>query len=138
MLLGWLASFFGARYLAPVLPLGGFLSGLVVTLAALLAAVPLTSLLTRPMAPLFRVHKARGNRDLVGQVVRIRTGSVDGGFGQAELKDGQAGMILHVRCADPEALERGDEALIVDWDEEKNAFEVEPMEALLPGRKKRA
>jgi len=140
VLFGWLGTFFGSRYLAPVLPLGGFLSALVVTLAALALATPLTSLLTRPMAPLFRVRAARGNRDLVGQVVKIRTGNVDARFGQAELKDGRSDMILHVRCADPEALARGDEALIVDWDEERQAFEVEPMEAILPeeGQKKRA
>lgn len=61
----------------------------------------------------------------------MKTGNVDRRFGQAELNDGQTGLLLRVRCDDEDALKRGDRALIVDWDEEANAFAVEPMEAVL-------
>src|SRR5690606_24690602 len=95
-LLGWLGSYFGVRYLAPALPFGGALAGLVVALCAMAVALPLTSLVTRPLAPLFRTQRARGNADLVGKVVVVRTGHVDDQFGQATLEDGQAGLLLHV------------------------------------------
>lgn len=130
-LFGWIASFVASRYLAPILPLPGFVTGLIVAVAALLVAWPLTSLVTRPMAPLFKMDKAKSNRDLIGQVVTVKTGRVDAGFGQAKLEDGQASMLLKVRCEDPDALGRGDRALIVDWDEETGAFDVEPMEAIV-------
>lgn len=131
-LLGWIGCFFGTRYVAPLLPFGeGTLGGVIVALAALALALPLTSLVTRPMAPLFRTEVARGNRSLVGSVVVVKTGKVDRGFGQAELHDGQAGLLLRVRCEDDAGLARGDRALIVDWDEEQNVFEVEPLSEVL-------
>ncbi|HEY8429258.1 MAG TPA: glycine zipper family protein, partial [Sandaracinaceae bacterium] len=122
-LFGWLGSYFGMRYLAPLVPFGSVLAGLLVALGALAVALPLTSLVTRPLAPLFRTQRARGNADLVGKVVVIRTGRVDDKFGQATLEDGQAGLLLHVRCAAPDALQRGDRALILAWDEQRGAFE---------------
>jgi len=140
-LLGWLGSFFGSRYLAPLIPGGAWLGSLAVLVAAVALALPLTSLLTRPLAPLFVTRAARSNRDLVGSVVTIKTGSVDRRFGQAELHDGQAGLLVRVRCDDEEALAKGDQALIVEWDEEANAFAVEPMRELLdepPERERQA
>lgn len=127
----WLGTFFGSRYLEPVLPFGGWLAAIVVTLAALVLAFPLTSLVTRPLAPLFEKVHAKRNADLIGSVVVVKTGRVDVRFGQATLDDGQAGLLLRVRCDDGEALGRGDKALIVGWDEEANAFDVEPMDELL-------
>lgn len=127
VLFGWVGSFFGSRYVAPVVPLGGLLTGALILLAALLIAIPLTSLATRPLAKLFKTEPARSNRDLIGHVVTIKTGTVDAELGQATLKDGQAGFLLKVRCSTPNSLGRGDRALIVDWDEETNVFEIEPM-----------
>jgi len=130
-LFGWLGTFFGTRYVEPLLPLGGFVSGMLIAVIALVLAMPLTSLLTRPLAPLFRTEKAKKNKDLIGSVVTIKTGKVDAGFGQATLDDGQAGFLLTVRCDTSDALTRGDRALIVGWDESSNTFDVEPMEAVL-------
>lgn len=130
-LLCWLGTFFGSRHLAPLVPGGDWIAGLAVTAAAVALAVPLTSLSTRPLAPLFRTTGAKGNRDLIGSVVVVKTGTVDKKFGQAELNDGQAGLLLRVRCDDEDALARGDRALIVDWDEDAHAFAVEPMDAVL-------
>ena len=139
-LLCWLGTFFGSRYLAPIVPGGAWVAGLAVTAAALLLAWPVTSLATRPLAPLFKTTGAKGNRDLIGSVVVVKTGNVDRTFGQAELNDGQAGLLLRVRCDDEDALKRGDRALIVDWDEEAHAFAVEPMDAVLgdEAKKRRA
>ncbi|HLV67900.1 MAG TPA: glycine zipper family protein [Polyangiaceae bacterium] len=133
-LFGWLGSYFGMRHLAPLLPVPGVLSGLLVALAAAIVALPLTSLVTRPLAPLFRTAHARGNADLIGKVVTVKTGRVDARFGQGTLEDG---LLLHVRCEDPDALARGDRALIVAWDEEKEVFEVEPLEAVMGNEKRR-
>ncbi len=138
-LFGWTTSFFGARYLYPLLPLGGLLSGVIVALAALLVAWPLTALVTRPLAPLFKTEPALANRDLIGSVVTVKTGRVDKGFGQATLQNGQGELLLKVRCDAEFELTRGDHALIVAWDEASKAFDLEPMDALMnevPGTKK--
>lgn len=130
-LFGWLGCYFGVRHLAPIVPVPGAVSGLIVALAAMALALPLTSLVTRPLAPLFRTAPGRGNAELVGKVVTVKTGHVDARFGQGTLEDG---LLLHVRCEDPEALQRGDRALILAWDEEKGAFEVEPLDVVMGER----
>ena len=54
-------------------------------------------------------------------------------FGQAEMADGGAGLLLHVRCADDDnGLGRGDEALVLEYDEQRDVYLVEPMKRLLP------
>jgi len=130
-LFGWLISFFASRYLDPLIPLPGIASGAIVMLGALLVAMPLTSLITRPLAPLFKTISARQNKDLIGSVVTVKTGRVDQSFGQASLQDGQAELLLKVRCDDGDQLSRGDQALIVGWDEASKTFDLEPMDALL-------
>lgn len=137
LVLGWIASYFGSRHLLPVLPIGGTLAAVLLGLASMLVALPLTSLLTRPLAPLFVTHVAKGNASLIGKIVTVKTSRVDGRFGQGELKDGQGRLLVHVRCEDPEALERGDEALIIGWDEERHTFEVEPLSEVLPERERK-
>ncbi|HHH30450.1 MAG TPA: DUF1449 family protein [Polyangiaceae bacterium] len=132
-LFGWVVSFFASQYLAPVIPGGAWIGSAVVLVVAVVVAIPLTSLITRPMAPLFHNASAKKNRDLIGLGVTIRTGRVDASFGQATLDDGQAKLLLHVRCEADNTLARGDQALIVNWNEDANTFDVEPMDALLGG-----
>lgn len=129
VLLGWVGSYFGMRYLAPMLPVGGGVAALLVALAAMLVALPLTSLITRPLKPLFVSRVAPGNANLVGSVVTVRTGTVNEGFGQGELAT--EGLIVQVRAPKSAGLKRGDKALILGWDADQHAFEVEPMEAVL-------
>lgn len=128
---GWLGAYFGSRYLEPLIPGGAVVSAAVVSLVALVVALPLTSLITRPLAPLFRKIEGTKRADLIGLVVTVKTGKVTHDFGQATLDDGQAGLLLKVRCETAEALSRGDHALIVGWDEDTNAFDLEPMDELL-------
>ena len=97
---------------------------------AFIVSVLATSASIRPLAPLFRTRQGTQHRDLVGKVVRITTGRVDGKFGEGHLDDGQAGLQLQVRCADPDALARDDEALILGWDAKTESFEVEPMSTI--------
>jgi hypothetical protein len=130
--LAWLVSVLGAPLLAH-LGLSGLVARAAETtllLGALLVTLPIASLLVAPLAPFFALRKASSHRDLVGRVCTITTGTVDAQFGQAHLKDGGAGLLLHVRN-DGATLKRGDEALIVAWDESRESFLVEPMAAVL-------
>ena len=100
------------------------LAGLGVLVAAFFVGLLMTSIAVRPMKPLFRIHKARSRRDWVGHVCIIRSGQVDAKFGQAEIDDGGAGLLLDVRCPDPNELRRGDPALIYDYDPQNEVYLV--------------
>lgn len=96
--------------------------------AALLSfalAVPLTALAVRPMRRLFVFQPAVENRSLVGKVCRVTTLSVNERYGQAELEDGGAGLLIQVRYNGPGRLARGDQALIFDYKDE--VFQVAPV-----------
>jgi hypothetical protein len=108
-----------------------------IAVVAPIVSVFLSSLAIRPLAPLFVVHNATGNHDLIGKVVTIRTGSVDTRFGEATLQEGGGSdLVLRVRVDEDGGLGRGDQALIVAWDEEREAFTVAPMEDVLRSSRK--
>jgi hypothetical protein len=132
VLIGWILSYFGVTYLSSSLGavLPTWLFSTIVLLASFGLSLPLTSLVTKPMEGVFQAHSGKRRIDFVGSEVRIRTGSVDGEYGQAELDDGKAGLIIQVRN-DTGTLKRGDRALIIDFDREQEAYIVEAYDAML-------
>jgi hypothetical protein len=102
-------------------------------LAPLLALVP-TSLLVRPLARVFTPPSATRHEALVGKLCTIRTGTVTERFGEAFLEDGGAGVVVRVRVESGERLGRGDQAVIVGYDEAREEFTVAPMDDGLDDR----
>jgi hypothetical protein len=94
-------------------------------LGALALAVPVTGFVIRPLRRFFLSLAAPQNRDLIGKICTITTLRVDERYGQAEVEDGGAGLIVQVRSTDPGRLNRGDRALIFDYKDE--VFYVEPV-----------
>lgn len=134
VLVAWLVAFFGARHLMPALPLPSAVSGALVFVIALVAAWPVAALVTFPMGPLYRTRPAVTHGELVGKRVVVSTSRVTASFGEAELADGGAGLILQVRCATPNPLTKGSDALLVAWHADTHAFDVEAMSSLLEER----
>jgi hypothetical protein len=134
----WLTSIalsFSVATFAPHLDIWPVRAGIALT--APVVSLFLSSLAIRPLAPLFVVHNATGNHELIGKVVTIRTGSVDTRFGEATLQEGGGSdLVLRVRVDEDGGLARGDQALIVAWDEEREAFTVAPMDDVLRGSRK--
>jgi hypothetical protein len=126
-LCAWVVSFVLARHIGPLLPLPSPVTSAIELVVSAILGVLGASLVVRPLAPLFRTKQGTRRDDLVGKVVRVKTGRVDRAFGEAVLEDGGAGLQLQVRCADPDALGRDDEALIIGWNAETESFDVEPM-----------
>lgn len=122
VLLGWTASLLGMHYVVPYAP---WLRWVMVPLVVLVS-LPLAALVVRPLAPVFAVREGKSNHDYVGHACTITTGSVDDGFGQATIEDGGTVLIIAVRCDRPAALHRGDQALVIDFDSERQAYVVEP------------
>ncbi|MBX3251182.1 MAG: hypothetical protein KF901_28655 [Myxococcales bacterium] len=128
-LFAWVFSYLGARYLAPVVPGPELVGQLAVFLGALVPAVPLTSLLTRPLGPLFQRNPGRGKRDLLGHTGRVRISAAVGERAQIRVRIGGDDLLLRAR-ADAE-LPTGAEVLLVDYDEANDTFIAEPMSAVM-------
>jgi hypothetical protein len=128
----WLVSVLSIEGVMEYLPsFSGLLTSLGILAVAPIVALPITSVVARPLGPLFTPKAARGNDDLVGKICVVRTGSVDATFGEATLEDGGAGVVVRVRVDPGASLKRGDKALIVSWDKEREAFTVESMTDVL-------
>lgn len=109
---------------------------LVTFLAAPAVALPLAKLAARPLAPLLVTKHAKSARDLIGKTCTIRTGEATETFGEAVVKDTGADLVLRVRV-EGSALRRGEEGLIVGWDEEREEYIVESMDEAMGRPKKR-
>jgi hypothetical protein len=126
VLISWAVTLLGMRFVggAASALLGPFVGGALVTAAGLAVAAAGTAAITRPMRRAFVAPTARSHRSLVGKVCTVTTLRVDGGFGQAEVEDGGAGLLVQVRCDDANDLTRGSQALIFDYDPDEGIFHV--------------
>lgn len=110
----------------------GLLWSLLALCGAPLVALPMTSLAVRPLAKFFVPRNAPANSSFIGRTCVVRTGSVTRKFGEATLEDGGAGLVLRIRVDGEAAMSRGEHALIVDYDAERETYLVEPISELLP------
>lgn len=123
-LFGWLAA--GLTTLS--IPEPSWPMRIGIFLGALVVSVLVTSLVIRPLVPIFDSREA-GHRDadLVGKIAIVSTGSVSETFGQATFDDGGAGLTLQVRAHVPNHIKKGTRCVIVDHDSSKGTFMVEPL-----------
>lgn len=126
--LAWVGSLLAMHTLG----IGGWLT-LVVLVVAVVVALPIAALLIRPIAPVFAVKEGKSNADYVGHLCTVTTGRVDNSFGQATVEDGGTVLDIAVRCDRPGQLTRGDKALIIEFDAERQAYIVEPSKDVLAG-----
>ncbi|MFH8616619.1 hypothetical protein ACH4E8_16275 [Streptomyces sp. NPDC017979] len=105
-----------------VLPLGFAALGW-----SLVGAWALVRLLVRPLAKLFPDEPGPSRQDFIGLTCTIRTGRVDGDFGQAEVtaRDGSTALV-QVRQTDAYALVSGSTGLLYAYDEAGEFFWVAP------------
>lgn len=99
--------------------------------ASLLLAIPLASLVSRPLGSLFLVHRGKRNADFIGSVCTVTTGRVDARFGQALIEEGGDSLLVPVCCDRENSLSRNQEALIIDYDEAREAYVIEPLDAVM-------
>jgi hypothetical protein len=137
LLFSWIFATLAMQGVSSVLPSDGVL--MTVAKAAIFLFAPIlslfpTSLVVRPLARVFTPLKATTHDALVGKLCTIRTGTVTDRFGEATLEDGGAGVVIRVRVDAGEQLGRGDQAVIVGYDAQKQEFTVAPMEDMLDDR----
>ncbi|NYI96664.1 hypothetical protein HNR12_002941 [Streptomonospora nanhaiensis] len=110
--------------------------GLLVMVAAVIAAWGATSAAVLGLRRLLPEERRRRGADFVGQTCLVRTGRVDSGFGQAEVRlaDGSSSLI-EVRTIGEERLSTGATALVFDYDDRSGVYRVTAFgTALDPGQ----
>lgn len=134
----WLVSVVAMQIAARGLPAGpGTLLRIGILIGSPLLAILLSSTVCVPLSKAIAQRKAPTKTGLIGMTCRVRTGKVTDRFGEATLEDGGAGLVVRVRVDGGAQLQRGDLALIVDFDKELDSFLVEPMDQLLGAAKPR-
>jgi len=123
----WLGSMIARGFFG-----SGLIGGSAVLVGCLVLSLFVTSVALRPFAKVFTPARAASRRDIVGHICTITSGKVDAGFGTATVSDGGAGLLLNVVCDKDNELTEGDRAVIIQWDERNQAFEVEPVDWLMP------
>ena len=123
----WLLTVGGSRMISAAgLPLPWWLLGTLILVVSLVLALVPTAVTIKPLARFFVTHQAKAHAELVGKVCMVTTGRVDGKFGQASLETEGMSLLIQVRADDGTRLKKGDRALIVSWDRQSGAFQVEP------------
>jgi hypothetical protein len=136
VLFSWFLTFAGTLLLGRLLPghERGWLTGGALGLGAFAGSVALTAFCARPLRRAFASRSAPLSREFLGRMCHVTTQRVDERFGQAEVA-GEP-IVIQVRCAEGNALTRGDRALIFDYDPIQAVFLVSPLEGD-EGRKRR-
>ena len=134
-LFSWLLSVLGMQAAAANLTADTLsLARLGIFLLAPLLSLPLTSIVVRPMARIFVPPVTTAKQDLVGKVCTVRTGTVTDRFGEGLLEDGGAGLVVRIRVDAGETVKRGDQVVILGYDDERQEFTVAPMDGLMDER----
>ncbi|MFV0477837.1 MAG: DUF1449 domain-containing protein [Parahaliea sp.] len=125
-LFGWLLSYYIVHFLFDFIPEGilRFLTGIPVLLLSLYLATIITSVVIKPVRPLFQKTQQQASKAIVGQTAIVRTLRVDSKFGEATLEDGGAGLILAVRSGDNEVFSRGDRVVLLEHLKDDNTFRI--------------
>lgn len=122
---GWIVSILATLVFSSTGSLGVFL-GLFVVLAGFSFGLVVAGRLGLAMRPIFEDQPAIRRRDLIGRLCVVRTGRVDHEFGQAEVVDAEKSThLVQVRCEIENDLATGQQALIVDVDDD-GLFIVSP------------
>ncbi|WP_327402429.1 hypothetical protein OG194_21365 [Streptomyces sp. NBC_01288] len=135
---GWLISYCASVLLVPSGPVGA-LVGAVVLIGTVYVSWRATKLFVRPLHRLFPDEHGPSRLDFVGLTCTIRTGRVDAGFGQAEVRsaDGSA-AVVQVRQTGGDsgegALASGSTGLLYAYDETGEFFWVAPYDSALDPR----
>jgi hypothetical protein len=123
----WLLSFYGVYWLDAVLqPLGWLRQGIYALLVPvfLYAATWCTAWVIRPLRPFFlRINQA-DNKVLTGRVAQVRSLRVDNQFGEAELTDSSANLIVKVRSIGDSRFARGDKVVLLQYHPQEFYYSV--------------
>jgi len=125
-LFGWMISFTLVYFINPWVPttLLQFLVGVPIFIASLYVSTMFTAALIRPLRPLFLATNQETQKVILGKLAIVRTGRVDQSFGEANVDDGGAGLIVKIRSYNNESFKRGDRVILLEYVAPENIYKV--------------
>ena len=130
--LSWVICFLIVHYYQDKIPDGlvQIFVGFWVILLVPVVSAPIVGTILTPLKPFFKKLKEDGEGrkadSLIGHLATIRTNKVTLNFGDAELDDEGANLILKVRAEEPNDFKRGDSVVITEYLEDKNTYRIRP------------
>lgn len=100
------------------------LLGIWVIIFAPFITAPLVAIIIKPLKPLFKKQNEQSSKDIIGRTAKVRSAKVTTNFGEAELHDGGAGLILKIRAKEPNNIQRGDQVFLEKYDAANNTYFV--------------
>lgn len=130
-LIGWVLSYLYTSFLHQYFDSGilYYLFGTGALVFVLVVSMWLTGLIISPIRKNIANIPKRNSSSNVGKIAVVRTLSVTDKHGEAELKDGGAGLILKVRSdISDNLLKNGDKVVLVEYSHDTNTYRVTPVE----------
>jgi len=120
----WFIAVVGNYYLG----ITNFLFGLVLLIPNFIVSLFIAKFATMPFVKLFTKLKKEGTtaQSLTGKVCRVVLIASDEKMGQAEIKDDGTSYLINTKSAQGQVIKKGETALIIEFDEEKNIYHIEP------------
>lgn len=125
-LFGWLLSYYASYFFLALFGYGWtrFVVGLPIIAASLYIAVLITAQAIKPLRTLFKKADQDLQKKVLGQTAIVRSSRVDQTFGEANLDDGGAGLILKVRATGEQMFKRGDKVVLLEYIASANVYRV--------------
>ena len=126
-IIGWITCYYSIYFGGALIPEFWPLK-LACNLAIFICATAFTVLITaqviKPIRSLFKKLEADETKHILGQVVIVRSGTVNKNRGEALMNDGGAGLLLQIRATGNDEFVKGDEVVVIEQNKEKNLFRV--------------
>jgi len=125
-LFGWIICYYLVHFLSSWVPDGllYYVVGFLGVVFSLYVAAKITSIVVKPLRPLFEKAQQEATKHILGQTAIVRTLRVDNTFGEAFLEDGGAGLILKVRTRDDQTFKKGDRVVLLEYQKINNIYYV--------------
>jgi len=125
-LFGWFVCFVFVHYMFAITPEGLYrlMAGISILGSSAYIALLVTSVVVKPVRPLFANINQEPMKHIVGQTVTVRTSVVDNDFGEAMLDDGGAGLILKIRTKGDDRFSKGDRVVLLERLNDSNVYRV--------------
>lgn len=101
-----------------------FLLGIPIFALSLISGAWLTTFAMKPFRALFNKATIQPHKHILGQRAIVRTSRVDNQFGEANLDDGGAGLILKIRSTGDDTFTKGDRVVIFERLNDDNIYRV--------------
>jgi len=102
--------------------------GIWIIVLAPIVSAPIVGTLASPLKPLIKKVSQDGEGrkadSLVNHIATVRTNKVNMSFGDAELNDHGANLILKIRAEEPNDFKRGDTVIITEYNAKENTYRV--------------